>query len=73
MINWFKLTPAQWKVLASALSNIGQGVILFSFAAIFVPEAVSLSNNFPKQFGIETLIGGLILLLCAIIMSREKK
>lgn len=73
MIKWFKLTKDQWKILASALSNIGQGVILFSFAAIFVPEVVSLSNNFPKQSGIETLMGGLILLLCAIIMSREKK
>lgn len=77
MLKWFKsipefgLTPNQWKVLASASSNIGQGIILFALAAFFVPEAVGLPSSFPKDFSIKILLGGLILLISAIIMSRE--
>ncbi len=68
-----RLTPNQWRVLASALSNISQAVILFSFAAIFVPEAISLEKDFPKQLGIYALLSDLWLLLCAIMMSRDKQ
>jgi len=78
MLKWFKfipevrLTPNQWRVLASAISNISQGVILFSFAAFFVPQAVSLPENFSKEFAIRFFGGGLILLISAIMMSRSK-
>lgn len=70
---WFRLTPNQWNVLYTAVSHISQGVILFSLGAFFVPEAVGLPLTFPKDFSIKILIGGLVLLLSAIIMSREKK
>lgn len=50
-----KLTHPQWKTLTTALSNIGQAVILFSLAAFFVPQAVNLPNDFSKGFSV--LIG----------------
>ena len=37
-----KLSPSQWKLLASAFSNMSQAVMLFSAAASFVPEVVGL-------------------------------
>jgi predicted membrane channel-forming protein YqfA (hemolysin III family) len=69
----FKLTSNQWQVLYSAISHISQGVILFALGAIFVPQTVSLQDSYPKQFGIIIFTGGLILLLSAIIMSKDRK
>lgn len=69
----FKLSPAQWKVLSSAFSNMGQAVILFAFAALFTPQTVNLSENFSKQFAILALIYGLLLLGVGVIIVKKGK
>lgn len=67
----FKFLPKQWKLLATAISNIAQAVILFSLAAIFVPEVVNLSSEFSRiQAIIYLIIGLLVLMGGAIIMRR---
>lgn len=71
MIAGPKLTPKQWKLLASAFSNMGQAIILFSLAVIFVPEAVGLSNEYPKLFGVCYLISGLLLLRMSVIIANN--
>lgn len=71
MIKGPKLTHPQWKLLASGLSNIGQAVILFSLAAIFVPEVVSLSGIFSRFVAIGYLSCGLFILIVAVILSRR--
>lgn len=67
------LTPHQWKTLASALSNIGQAIILFSFAAYFVPKTINLPNDFSKEFPILTFIDGVFILAVAVIISKKEK
>lgn len=69
----FRLTHSQWKLLASALSNIGQAVILFSLAAIFVPETVGLSKDFSQFYARNFLFSGLFTLVVAVIMARKGK
>lgn len=69
----FKLTNPQWKLLASAISNISQGIILFSLAAFFVPEAVGLPRDFSQIIARNFLYGGLSLLLSAVILSKKGK
>lgn len=69
----FRLSPAQWKVLSSAFCNMGQAVILFAFAALFVPQTVNLSENFSKQFAILALIYGLLLLGVSVIIVKKGK
>lgn len=73
MIKGPKLTNTQWKLLASAFSNIGQAVILFSFAALFVPETVQLSKDFSQTLAVEFFIGGLLTLTAAVIIVRKGK
>ncbi|MBI2334780.1 hypothetical protein HYU96_03165 [Candidatus Daviesbacteria bacterium] len=73
MIRRLKLTPAKLKIFASASSNIGQAIILFSFAAFFFPEVVSLPINFPKEFAFLTFVGGLLLIIGAAIINPEDK
>lgn len=73
MINGPKLTPSQWKLLSSALSNISQAAILFSLAAFFVPEAVSLSKDYPKFLSLSFLISGLFMLVGAVIIIKKGK
>ncbi len=68
-----KLTFPQWKLLASAFSNIAQAVILFSLAAFFVPEAVSLSSSFSQNLAVGFLFGGLLLLAIAVIISKKER
>lgn len=72
MVKLFHLTPARWRILASISSHIGQAVTLFSLAALFVPETVGLTRDFSKIFASRTLIAGLLLLVAAVIMTREK-
>lgn len=67
------LTPAQWKTLASALSNIGQAVILFSFAAYFVPQSLNLPESFSKQFPVLAFLDGVLILAVAVIISKKGK
>lgn len=71
MINGPKLTPGQWKLLSSAISNIGQAIILFGLAAVFVPETLNLRGNFSKEFAVLTLISGLLSLTGAVIISKR--
>lgn len=76
MINMFKapkLTPNQWKLLSSAFSNIGQAIILFSLAAVFVPETINLSKEYSKLFGICYLIAGWIVLTIGVIILNRGK
>lgn len=73
MIRGPKFTSSQWKLLASAFSNIGQAVILFSFAALFVPEAVQLAGNFSQKLALEFFIGGLLIITAAVIIVRKGK
>ena len=71
MVQLFKLTPTQWKTFSSGLSNISQGIILFSLAAFFVPKAVNLDEDFSKQFATLSFIGGLLLFIVSIIISGK--
>ena len=68
----FKLTPSQWRILSSAFSNISQAVILFSLAAFFVPEVVSLTHDFSKIFAIGVFLIGLLILLGSVIITPDK-
>lgn len=71
MIKGPKLTNAQWKLLASAFSNIGQAVILFSLAAFFVPEAVQLPKDFSKLTAFAFTISGWLIFAVAVIISKK--
>lgn len=71
MIKGPKFTTAQWKLLASAFSNISQAVILFALAAFFVPEAVSLPGNFSQILAVGFLFGGLLMLAAGVIIVRK--
>ena len=68
-----RLAPPQWKILSSAFSNMGQAIILFSFAAFFVPQTVSLPENFSRSFSFLTSLIGLSFLIVAVIMSGKDK
>ncbi len=73
MITGPKFTAGQWKLLASALSNISQAIILFALASFTVPEAVSLSRDFSRMLALLFLTFGLLILLIAIIISKRSK
>lgn len=73
MIKGPKLTAAQWKLLASAFSNMSQAVILFSMTAFFVPEAVSLPGNFSQVLAVGFLFGGLLMLVVGVIIVRKER
>lgn len=73
MIKQLKLTPAKWKVFASASSNVGQAIIIFALAALFFPEVVSLPRNFSKEIASLVFIGGLLLVIGAAIITKEDK
>lgn len=73
MLRYPKLTPPQWKNLASAFSHMGQAIILFSLAAFFVPQTVSLPEDFSKGFAFFTFLGGLIPLFGSVIISKKEK
>lgn len=73
MIKGPKLSQDQWKLLSGAFSNIGQAIILFSLAALFVPEAVGLSKNFSRFLAVGFLMFGLTTLYTAVIMSKRGK
>lgn len=71
MISRLKLLPGQWKLLASAFSNMSQAIILFSLAAIFVPETVQLNIGYPKVIGIVIFVFGLMLLVASVIIVKK--
>lgn len=71
MIHGPRLILNQWKLLASAISNISQAIILFGLAALFVPETLNLGNSFSKELASLILIGGLLLLIAAVIISKR--
>ncbi len=73
MIKGPKLLPRQWKLLASAFSNISQAIILFSAAAFFVPEAVGLAKNFSRGLAFAYLVCGLSLLAIGVIIAKKGK
>lgn len=73
MLKGPKLTLAQWEYLTNAFSNISQAIIIFSLAAIFVPEVVNLSGEFPQITALGYLAGGLISLGMGVIMSKKGK
>lgn len=68
-----KLEPRQWDLLASAFSNISQGIVLFSLATIFIPEAAGLSKDFSKIVGVLFLFGGFIVLTAGVIIRKKGK
>lgn len=69
----FTLIPNQWEILYKALSNISQGIILFSLAALFVPGAVGLPKDFSRILASSFLLGGLFLLTIAVIIGKKGK
>lgn len=73
MAKSIRLTSAQWKVLVSAFSNMGQAIILFSLAALFVPEIVNLTHEFSRIYAIIFLLGGLALLISSVLTARKGK
>ena len=73
MVQQLKLTSAKLKIFASASSNIGQAIILFSLTAFFFPEVVSLPKEFSKEIASLVFIGGLLLIIGAAIITREDK
>jgi hypothetical protein len=73
MIKGPKLTQAQWKLIASAFSNISQAIILFSAAAFFVPEVVGLTRDFSRITAFIFFAAGLMLLYISVIMTSRKK
>jgi putative effector of murein hydrolase LrgA (UPF0299 family) len=73
MIKGPRLSQEQWKILASAFSNIGQAIILFSLAAFFVPEAVGLNKEFSRPTSSLFFMFGLTLLGIAIIIIKKGK
>ncbi len=68
-----KLSPNQWKLLSSAISNIGQAIILFGLASLFVPQSLNLEGNFSKEFAFLIFISGLIALSGAVIIAKRGK
>lgn len=52
---------------------MSQAIILFSLAAFFVPEAVSLPKDFPRVLALGFLICGLIILMAAVIIIKKGK
>lgn len=73
MKNLFKLLPRQWKLLATAFSNISQGIILFSLATLFVPEAVGLPKDFSPNKAFVFIISGFVVLAFSVILSRKER
>ena len=66
-----RFSPKQWSVLSSAISNLGQAIILFSLAAYFVPEAVQLKSEFPKVNALLMLFFGTIVLAGSVIITPK--
>ena len=73
MLGSIKLHPSQWKRLTSALSTIGQAIVIFSLAAIFVPEAVGLPTDFSKIIGFIYLFCGLIIIVGVVILAIKEE
>ena len=73
MLKWLQLTIDQWGLLAQAFSNIAQAIILFSLAALFVPEVVNLNNYFSRSLAILYLFSGLLILTIAVIIKSRGK
>lgn len=67
-----RLSKSQWKLLSSALSHMGQALMLFSAAAFFFPETVGLQNNFSKITALLSFLYGLLLLVLAVILTKEE-
>lgn len=68
-----KLSPEQWKLLAGAFSNMGQAIVLFSLAALFVPEAIGLIKSFSRFIAGGYLLAGLTVLLLGVILTEKGK
>ena len=71
MVKGPKLISSQWELIAKALSNIGQAIILFAFAALFVPETVGLSKDFSKVLAFGSFVVGLFILWNAVIIIKK--
>lgn len=66
-----KLVPKQWRLLATGFSNISQAIILFSLAALFVPETVGLLKEFSRSQALIYLLAGLILFGLGVILMKK--
>lgn len=73
MLQGPKLRPPQWRRLASVFSNVGQAIVIFSLAAVFVPEVVGLKLGFPRLVGFLYLFWGLIIIMGAVILSYKEE
>ncbi len=73
MIKRFRLSSNKWQVISSAFSHIAQAIILFSLAALFVPEAAGLSRDFSRIYASLYLFGGLCCLAIAVIIRDRGK
>ncbi len=71
MIQDLKLIPKQLETISSAFSQMGQVITLFSLGALFVPESVNLSKDFPHLASLMFLIGGLMILAISIIIVKK--
>ena len=73
MAKLFHLTPIRWKTLASVFLNVGQAVLLFSFAALFATKAVNLTDDYSKVLVVFAFISGLLSILFGVIISEKGK
>ncbi|MBI3282551.1 hypothetical protein HYZ70_00560 [Candidatus Curtissbacteria bacterium] len=73
MIKDPKLTPEQWKLLASVATNLSQAIVLFSLAAFFIPEAMNLPGDFSNLISLAYLSCGLILLAIGVTIIKKGK
>lgn len=68
-----KFTPKQWTLFGKSFANISQAIIIFSAAAFFVPETVSLSNDFSRLSALTYFLFGLFLLYGSGIIIEKGK
>lgn len=72
-VKLFHLTPARWKSLASVFLNVGQAVLLFSFAAFFAPKVINLTDEYSKGLTLFAFFSGLTSIAFGVIISEKGK
>lgn len=71
MIHGLKLTKGQYSYFASALKTLGEGTILGSSAAFFLPEALQLNRHISiERYFILFLIGLILLIVGGILYTQ---
>lgn len=55
------------------MSHVSEAIILFSLAAVFVPETIGLPKEFSRITAILFLVSGLTTLVIAVILAKKGK